>query len=201
MTQPAIHAHREPARARTGRARSGTHLTALLLVLSVSAGTAAAAETAAAPVASGETATVPATHGVPADAASSAANRAGRQHGALAAIDGRVRLMAAELALDAGQQVQLKSLLMTQRAEVAKVWSDASVPAAIRIGATQAITDKTAQRIRAMLSDPQREKYSKAHQRDVPVGASGLDVEHWMKAARGSTQNAASARPVAAMEK
>jgi Spy/CpxP family protein refolding chaperone len=96
-------------------------------------------------------------------------------------IDSRVQLMAKELDLDANQQATLKSILLTQRAEVAKVWNDPSVPATVRVATTQAVSEKTAERIRAILNDEQREKYIKEHRRDVPVGTPGSDVQKWMK--------------------
>ncbi len=95
-------------------------------------------------------------------------------------LDDRVRLMAKELDLDANQQAQVKGILSAQRAEVAGAWKDPSVPSAVRIAKTQAVSENTAQRIRAVLRDDQREKYLKAHQRDTRVGAPGGDVQKWM---------------------
>jgi hypothetical protein len=116
----------------------------------------------------------------PAPAAGSSA-RARMHRTPVATLDSRVQLMAKELGLDTMQQSRLKSILLAQRAEVAKVWNDPSVPAPVRIGATQAISEKTADRIRAMLGPEQREKYIKQHERDTPVGAPGGDVQKWMK--------------------
>ena len=98
-----------------------------------------------------------------------------------ATLDNRVQLMAKELDLDASQQAALKSILLTQRAEVAKVWNDPSVPATVRVATTQAVSEKTVERIRAILNEEQREKYIKDHRRDVPVGTPGSDVQKWMK--------------------
>ena len=102
-----------------------------------------------------------------------------------APLDNRVQLMAKELDLDANQQARLKSILLAQRAEVTKAWNDPSVPAAVRIATTQAVSEKTAERIRAVLNDEQRAKYAKAHQRDARVGAPGGDVQKWMHADPG----------------
>jgi hypothetical protein len=98
-----------------------------------------------------------------------------------ATVDGRVQLMSRELDLDPNQQATLRSLLLAQRAEVSKVWSDPAVPAAVRVAATRAVSEKTAERIRGMLNDEQRAKYSKAQQHDAAVGAPGADVQKWMK--------------------
>ena len=83
--------------------------------------------------------------------------RSHAHHTPAATIDSRVQLMAKELDLDANQQATLKSILLTQRAEVAKVWDDPSVPATVRVATTQAVSEKTAERIRAMLNDRRTE--------------------------------------------
>ena len=80
-------------------------------------------------------------------------------HAAPVTLDDRVRLLTKELDLDAGQQAQLKNILLSQRAEVEKVWSDPSTSSSIRIGATRAISERTADRIRSILNDAQRAKY------------------------------------------
>ena len=101
------------------------------------------------------------------------------------ALDERVQLMSKELGLDALQQATLKNILLDQRAEVMGVWNNSSAPAAVRISATQAISEKTAGRIRAMLTDAQREKYIKSRPHDTPVGAPGGDLQKWMTATQG----------------
>lgn len=101
------------------------------------------------------------------------------------ALEDRVQLMAKELDLDAAQQLQLKGILLNQRAEVLDVWNNSSVPAALRVSATQAISEKTADRIRAMLTDAQRAKYIKSRPHDTPAGAPGNDLQKWMTATQG----------------
>ncbi len=105
--------------------------------------------------------------------------------------------MTKELDLDAGQQAALKAILVEQRAEVSRVWADESVPAPVRIGATQTISERTAGRIRAILNDEQREKYMKAHRRETPVGVPGADVQKWMNKVEGRSlpQTSAAAKP------
>jgi Spy/CpxP family protein refolding chaperone len=114
-----------------------------------------------------------------------AAVRSHSHHTRAASLDERVQLMAKELDLDASQQAKLKSILLVQRAEVSKAWNDPSVPAAVRVATTQAVSERTAERIRAVLNDEQREKYAKAHQRDAGVGAPGGDVQKWLQANTG----------------
>jgi Spy/CpxP family protein refolding chaperone len=121
----------------------------------------------------------------------------------LDALDSRVQLMTRELDLDATQQTQLRAILQAHRAEVAKAWSDPAVPASVRVGATQAIAERTSDRIRAMLNEAQREKYMKAHEHEAPVGAPGGDVQRWMKSAQLQEQapNAATASAAVAKGK
>jgi len=99
-------------------------------------------------------------------------------------LDRRVMLLAKELGLDATQQAQVKKVLEGQREQVARLWNDRSIPAARRVSATQAIGDRTADRIRALLNDEQRKKYIQPRQREVAVGTAGGDVESWMNAGK-----------------
>ncbi len=129
----------------------------------------------AADIGPGPAATTP-----PASDAGARAHRAQRS-----GLASRVQLMTKELDLDVRQQTELKTILEAQRSEVARVWSDPSVPSAVRVGATQAIGERTADRIRAMLSDEQRKKYIQPRQHEAPVGAPGGDVQTWMSATQG----------------
>lgn len=100
------------------------------------------------------------------------------------ALDDRMALMTKELNLDARQQDSIRTLLLLQRSEMIKAWSDPSVPAAVRVSAVQGISERTADRIRSVLTDAQREKYIKWRPHETPVGAPGGDVEKWMKPAQ-----------------
>lgn len=95
-----------------------------------------------------------------------------------------MQLLTKELNLDEQQQGSVRTILLLQRSEVIKAWSDPSVPAAIRVSALQGITERTADRIRSVLTDAQREKYLKARLHETPVGAPGGDVAKWMKTAQ-----------------
>jgi Spy/CpxP family protein refolding chaperone len=95
------------------------------------------------------------------------------------ALEGRVRLMAKELDLDPTQQGQVSVILQGQRNQVAALWNDTSIPAALRVNRTQLISDHTAEQIRALLNDAQREKYIKARVRDAKVGTAGASLETW----------------------
>ena len=78
------------------------------------------------------------------------------------ALERRVRALTQLLELDAAQQVELRSLLLRQRAEVTRIWNDPKLMPAERGPATRAAADRTADGIRAMLTEEQRKKYNPA---------------------------------------
>jgi hypothetical protein len=107
--------------------------------------------------------------------------RATRPHPAGNPLEQRIALLAKELDLDAAQQAKVKFLLESQRDQVSKIWGDAAVPAGFRVVATQAISDKTAGQIRALLNDAQRKKYLAEKPPRVEMdNASKPGVEAWM---------------------
>ncbi len=126
-----------------------------------------------------------------AESANPASSAVPKRHLQTSPLSDRVQLMTRELGLTADQQFALQNILLEHRAEIAKVWSDPSVPAAIRVGATQAIGEKTADKIRAMLTDEQREKYNKPRQQKPVPNALGDDVQKWMDRSRRVEQPAA----------
>ena len=119
----------------------------------------------------------------PGDSAPAAAARAQRLQ-AHATLEGRVAVYTKALNLDPAQQSQLRTLLLLQREQVQRLWSDASMDPANRVYATRAISDATADRIRAMLSEEQRSKYNPPRPpRDPAPAAGSRSVEDWMQAA------------------
>ena len=103
---------------------------------------------------------------------------------AVAPLERRVALLAAELQLTPEQQLHVRALLERQRQEVRQLWSDNDMAPALRIGRMQAVADQTADAIRGVLDDNQKKKYIQPRQRDVAVGTSGADLETWMAEAR-----------------
>lgn len=100
-------------------------------------------------------------------------------------LDDRIKALSHALDLDEVQQSKLRKVLESQREQVMKVWSDSSLPAAYRINATQAISDGTADQIRALLSEEQRKKYNPPRRsHEAATGASERSVEDWMEAAK-----------------
>jgi len=104
--------------------------------------------------------------------------RAPRQH---ASLEERVRVLSKALDLDEKQRLEVGQVLEAQRDQVGRLWGDASMPAAYRISATQAISDKTADRIRALLNDEQKRKYNAPRRRTPSGEAAPQDVEAWMR--------------------
>lgn len=94
------------------------------------------------------------------------------QPGATNPLDRRVALLARELELDASQQLKVRALLESQREQVVRVWQDESVSGALRVARTQAISGRTEDGIRALLTDAQRQKYPKARTDRGPTGTS-----------------------------
>jgi len=99
---------------------------------------------------------------------------------ATAGLEARVQTLSRALELDQRQQAELRAVLQDQRNQITRVWNDASMPAAIKVSSTQAIGDRTASRIRELLNDEQRNKYTQPRQRGPTVGAGGADLASWM---------------------
>jgi hypothetical protein len=96
-------------------------------------------------------------------------------------LEERVAMLSKALELDARQQAELRKALEDQRQQVSRVWSDTSVPAATRVSITRTVSDRTADRIRAMLNDEQKKRYNppKAAHEATPRSARP-SVETWM---------------------
>jgi len=97
-------------------------------------------------------------------------------------IDRRVKLLAAELGLDAAQQAGVRKVLVEQSEQTLKVWNNTSIAAPLRIKATQDIADRTAARIRALLNEQQRVKYMKPRPGDLAPGGSSAEMQQWIDA-------------------
>ena len=100
------------------------------------------------------------------------------------ALEQRITLMSAELGLDERQKAELRKILLNQRTQIMKLWSDNSVPPASRVGATRVISDQTGDQIRALLNDDQKAKYNHPRKpRDATAGPAVRSVEDWMSSA------------------
>ena len=105
-------------------------------------------------------------------------------------LEDRVRILTQWLNLDATQQTEVRKVLQGQREQVKSLWSDTSVPAAQRISATQAISDRTGDQIRAMLNEEQKKKYNPPRPpRDDTTASARPNVEDWMNAPNAGKQH------------
>jgi hypothetical protein len=100
-------------------------------------------------------------------------------------LEDRVRVLSKALDLDATQQSALRKVLEGQRDQVRRVWDDSSVPAVYRVSATQGISDKTGDQIRALLNVEQRKKYNAPRvPHEAMEGSAPRSVESWMDSAQ-----------------
>jgi Spy/CpxP family protein refolding chaperone len=100
-----------------------------------------------------------------------------------ATIDDRVRLLSKELELDTRQQRELRAILERQREAVKRVWGNADLLPTERGAAVRAITDRTADQTRALLTEAQRKKYNPPKPAGGSSPASAApDVAVWMEA-------------------
>jgi hypothetical protein len=91
----------------------------------------------------------------------------------------RIDVLSKALQLDARQRTELMTILESQREAVSKIWSDPALPPAERTPATRAVQERTADQIRAILSEEQRTRYNPSK----PKGAEppSPNVADWMQ--------------------
>lgn len=103
------------------------------------------------------------------------------RHTVKSGLNQRMALLSKELNLDEAQQVSVRRLLLQQREQTLRVWNDDTMPAAVRIKATQGVADRTAEQIRLLLTDAQRSRYSQPRNRDAEQHFASEDLESWMR--------------------
>jgi hypothetical protein len=101
-----------------------------------------------------------------------------------ATLERRVEALSKALDLDAHQRARLLSILRAQRAAVSEVWRDPALLPAERAPATRAIEQHTAEQIRAILSDKQKERYNPP--KPQSTFAPSPDVDKWLELTRNS---------------
>lgn len=94
-------------------------------------------------------------------------------------LDHRVKVLSKALDLDAHQQTELWKILDSQRRAVTKIWRDPAMLSSERAPATRAVEDRTAEQIRAMLTDEQKKRYNPP--KPQGVRSAPPDVEGWME--------------------
>ncbi|MCX7056776.1 MAG: hypothetical protein NTZ79_06180 [Proteobacteria bacterium] len=98
-------------------------------------------------------------------------------------LEHRLAVLAKALELDAAQREKLHKILVDQRDAVQKVWHDPKLLPAERAPATRALTERTGDQIRAILTAEQQAKYNPPKPPAPPAPDSGPpDVERWMRA-------------------
>jgi hypothetical protein len=95
-------------------------------------------------------------------------------------LEERVAAITRALDLDASQQGAVRWVLRAQREEAQRIWEDESVPSAIRIAETRALSRRTAERIRALLNAKQRERYVPSFPGQSESSVSSARVEDWL---------------------
>jgi len=99
-------------------------------------------------------------------------------------LNDRVREMTRALDLNPGQQAKLREILEEQRAQIEKVWNDPAIAPSNRTAVTAKIGGQTSDRIRAMLSDEQKKRYSPPKQAGQRPSSGTPSVEEWMSKTR-----------------
>lgn len=94
-------------------------------------------------------------------------------------LEHRVDVLSKALQLDTRQRTELLTILDNQREAVAKIWHNPALLPAERPPATRAVEDRTADQIRAILSDEQKKRYNppKPQKAESPAP----NVADWMQ--------------------
>ena len=88
------------------------------------------------------------------------------------------------LKLDAAQQTEVRRALEAQRDAIRRLTSAPADPEVPRVAAIHAITDRTTERIRAVLNEEQKKLYSQPLPHDFAAGEGKPGVEEWLNALR-----------------
>ncbi len=103
-------------------------------------------------------------------------------------LEQRVQLLARELDLNAEQQQAVRGILRSQREAVKQIWQDPAIAPAERAPAVRLLGEQTADRIRAVFSADQKKKYNRPLPEAALSTQANVDVEGWLRAARGQSR-------------
>lgn len=103
------------------------------------------------------------------------------QRGHRPTIDDRVKVLTRSLDLNEAQQAAVKIFLEQRQQETLRIRQDASISGGTRIERFRALQDQTVLRIRAVLSNEQKEKYDPLAVRRVTPAPDQKSVEDWLK--------------------
>jgi len=165
----------------TLRANAWGSIAALLLPLgvAVAAELTALSTVEASSSPGGETSTPPAQ----ASAVEVARQKAQRRHWRPSAED-RLQGLVKGLKLDRVQQAEVRRALQAQREQIRRLLRQPANPDVSRVAAIHAITDRTTERIRAVLNDQQKKLYSQPLPHDFDASEGKAGVEEWLNAMR-----------------
>jgi len=102
------------------------------------------------------------------------------------ALEQRLRLLTRELDLTASQQASVRHILEGQQAAVRAVLGDPRVSPPERAPVIGAIQERTADQIRGVLDEKQKEKYYKA--KPAAAVERHPDIQTWLDVAHGKRQ-------------
>jgi hypothetical protein len=102
--------------------------------------------------------------------------------GQAAGLEDRVKTLSTALDLNEAQQAHLRAILTIQQQQVTRIWADSAVPAAYRVSATHAMSNRTADEIRAMLTDEQKAKFNPPPPAPAAPDPNGRSVADWIEA-------------------
>jgi len=169
------------------RANARGSIAAVLLPLVIAMAAPVAAEPAAgssvgASSSPGGEISTPAAH-APALGLESARHQALHRQGRPSAED-RLQRLVKGLKLDAAQQAEVRRALQARREAIRRLTSAPADPEVPRVAAIHAITDRTTERIRAVLNEEQKKLYSQPLPHDFATGEGKPGVEEWLNALR-----------------
>jgi hypothetical protein len=96
-------------------------------------------------------------------------------------LDDRVERLARYLGLSQAQMSALKNILIERQQEVFRMRHASSAGEGLQMDQFRAVEDKTAERIRAILTKEQRKKYDPLGNRTSDSAARNVSVEDWLK--------------------
>jgi hypothetical protein len=99
-------------------------------------------------------------------------------------LDDRVERLARYLGLSHAQMSALKNILIERQQEVFRMRHASSAGEGLQMDQFRAIEDKTAERIRAILTAEQRKKYEPLSNGRSDSAAQNVSVEDWLKQTR-----------------
>jgi hypothetical protein len=155
-------------------------LASIAAMVLVAAAAVPAPERSAGDTATGEVATTSDTAATPSsESPAKPASPARGRVRAAGSLQHRGDALAKALQLDARQRTELLTILESQRQALRNIWSDPKLPPADRTPATRALQERTANQIRAILTDEQRKLYNPPKPESAATPTP--NVEEWMR--------------------